>query len=83
MEETTTESTRVMSIELTGGNFLRRMVCILVATALQLAVSGTAVGVNQHANDCQLIEVCAAQDRQRTAKAAPPGGLIFVGATFE
>jgi len=69
----------VLAIELTGNRFLRRMVRILVATALQLAITNVA-GEDRAAH--RLIELCHARDRRRTAKAAPPGGLIFVGATF-
>lgn len=89
-EETDSSSSRVFAIELTGDRFLRRMVRILVATVLHLALTSldddnTLTGnvTNTLFNDRKLMEICAAQDRQRTAKAAPPGGLIFVGATLD
>jgi tRNA pseudouridine38-40 synthase len=83
----TESSRRVLSIELTGDRFLRRMVRILVATVLQLEVTGVAnenaITSQQAAQfDDQLVNICYAQDRQRTSKAAPPGGLIFVHATL-
>lgn len=79
------ESRRVLSIELTGDRFLRRMVRILVSTALEFAVTRAAEDENDPASfsDRHLIEICDSRDRQRTAKAAPPGGLIFAGAVLD
>jgi tRNA U38,U39,U40 pseudouridine synthase TruA len=81
MEETASTQ-QVLSIEVTGDRFLRRMVRILVATALQLAVTVTAGEVDDltRFNAHQLIELCASRNRERTTKPAPPGGLIFAGA---
>jgi tRNA pseudouridine38-40 synthase len=64
------------AIELTGDRFLRRMVRILVSTALELAVDSSG-------KTFSLLDLCRASDRQLTAKAAPPFGLIFVGATMK
>lgn len=62
-----------VAIELTGDRFLRRMVRILVATAMVLAVT-------EEWHQDMLLEVVEARDRRRSAKAAPPSGLVFVGA---
>ena len=77
-------SSTAIAIELTGDRFLRRMVRILVATAIVLAVdddaSVTSGGINDDKNRDRLLQLVQAQDRRLTAKAAPPMGLVFVGA---
>ena len=79
-------SRAAVAIELTGNRFLRRMVRILVATALHHAILASTVG-NDFVNCTEtgsthvtLVDLCRYRERQRTSKAAPPGGLIFVGA---
>ena len=61
-------------IELVGDRFLRRMVRILVATALResLAVSENDV----------LLNILNTRDRSYASRAAPSDGLIFVGADY-
>jgi tRNA pseudouridine(38-40) synthase len=63
-------------IELIGDRFLRRMVRILVATALREACADTA-------REDSLQQVIATRDRTICAPAAPPGGLIFVAAGYD
>jgi hypothetical protein len=58
------------------------MVRILVSTAMVLAVDDDA-SVSSNSNDDhgdRLLQLVQAQDRRLTAKAAPPMGLVFVGA---
>jgi tRNA pseudouridine38-40 synthase len=76
MEELEPSSRQVLVLELTGDRFLRRMVRILVATALQRAMATDTWNSNH------LLDICISKDRQRTAYPAQPGGLIFVGASF-
>ena len=87
-----------IAIALTANRFLRRMVRILVATALQLsfddqnAVERTAAdAVNNRVvtwsgakggEDDSLLKLIQSRDRQLSANAAPPDGLIFMGAEF-
>jgi tRNA pseudouridine(38-40) synthase len=83
---TTTERPRTaLCIELVGNRFLRRMVRILVSTALQLAVQDDNNNNNNQSNEdpASLYHVIQTRDRSVTAKPAPPKGLIFVGARFE
>ena len=66
---------RAICIELVGDRFLRRMVRILVATALREA----------NRAECQpdaILNILLAGDRNLGAHAALPDGLIFVGASF-
>ena len=66
---------RAICIELVGDRFLRRMVRIMVATALREA----------NRAECQpdaILNILLAGDRNRGAPAALPVGLIFVGASF-
>jgi tRNA U38,U39,U40 pseudouridine synthase TruA len=68
---------------LTGDRFLRRMVRILVATVMVLAVDDDASVTSGNINDDnrdRLLQLVQAEDRRLTAKAAPPMGLVFVGA---
>lgn len=72
-----------IAIELTGDRFLRRMVRILVATAMVMAADDDASVSSGNSNDDnsgRLMQLVQAQDRRLTAKAAPPMGLVFVGA---
>jgi tRNA pseudouridine38-40 synthase len=76
-------SSTAIAIELTGDRFLRRMVRILVATVMVLAVDDDASVTSGNINDDnrdRLLQLVQAEDRRLTAKAAPPMGLVFVGA---
>jgi tRNA U38,U39,U40 pseudouridine synthase TruA len=78
-------SNTAIAIELTGDRFLRRMVRILVATAMVLAVDDGASVASDNSDDDnrgRLLQLVQAQDRKLTAKAAPPMGLVFVGANI-
>ncbi|MEO1339476.1 MAG: hypothetical protein AAFV29_27800, partial [Myxococcota bacterium] len=57
-----------LQFELEADRFLRRMVRILVATAVMTA---------RGKNDDALVEIARSQDRTATAKAAPPEGLYL------
>jgi len=73
---TPTEKKRAICIELVGDRFLRRMVRILVSTALREA--------NRDDAGCHdaLLNILSTKDRTCRAKAAPPDGLIFVEAAY-
>jgi len=79
-------SRAALVIEVRGNRFLRRMVRILVATALQLVIFEGDDNDESSSNDSdessRLVQMCEARDRVQTSKAAPPEGLIFVGATL-
>lgn len=60
-------------IQLVGNRFLRRMVRILVSTALLWVFDGKT----------SLLDLLEAKDRSLSARPASPGGLMFVGADFE
>lgn len=70
------EGKLVVAIELSGDRFLRRMVRILVATTLSLALVDEASDFDVK----KLLTLCTSKNRELTMKAAPPGGLIFVSA---
>ena len=70
------DNERMLCIQLVGDRFLRRMVRILVATVLR-EVLGTA----NSGNEDRLLDIVQARDRKASARAAPPGGLMFVGAS--
>ena len=66
---------KAICFELVGNRFLRRMVRILVATALREA----------HREDCcedALLNILLSKDRKKRSRAAPPDGLIFICASF-
>lgn len=73
--ECTVSKKQAICIELIGDRFLRRMVRILVATALREACS---VGSDSYA----LLNILRTGDRAQAACAAPPIGLILVGAGY-
>ncbi|GAX10746.1 tRNA pseudouridine38-40 synthase [Fistulifera solaris] len=64
---------RAIAIELTGNRFLRRMVRILVATAIQYALF-------PESSDETLLSLIELRDRSKTAPPAPAAGLVFIGA---
>ncbi|KAJ4799121.1 tRNA pseudouridine synthase [Rhynchospora pubera] len=82
-EETTLPSTdkeseggiKVMCVELVANRFLRKMVRVLVATAIREA----AAGVEQDA----LITLLDATCRHATAPPAPPDGLCLVDVGYD
>lgn len=61
---------RVMCVELVGNRFLRRMVRVLVATAVREAAAGS--------EDDILLKLVEATCRRATAPPAPPDGLCLV-----
>ncbi len=63
-------------IELVGDRFLRRMVRMLVENTLRIAVRTNLQDGNL------LYDHLESRDRSRSGNAAPPDGLIFVGAAF-
>lgn len=67
---------RALCIELVGDRFLRRMVRMLVDTALRIAV------LPNVPKDDALKKYIENRDRGLYGNVAPPDGLIFVGATF-
>ncbi|KAL6603693.1 hypothetical protein ACP70R_044054 [Stipagrostis hirtigluma subsp. patula] len=69
------EGTRVMCIELVANRFLRKMVRVLVATAIREAAAG--------AGKDALLKLMEATDRRATAPPAPPEGLCLVDAGYE
>ncbi|KAL7444377.1 hypothetical protein ACHAXH_009977 [Discostella pseudostelligera] len=81
---------RAICIELVGDRFLRRMVRILVATAMREA-NRDAVDISAevehgdddcHVGDDALLNIVLSHDREQRARAAPPDGLIFTGAAY-
>ena len=69
-----------IAIELVGNRFLRRMVRLLVATALRVAYSRSKS--ESSISPTALLELINTRDRLAIYKPAPPTGLIFVGARF-
>ena len=68
---------KVICIELVSDRFLRRMARILVATALREVMDTT------ESNEDRLLSIIQSRDRKASAKAAPPAGLIFIGASVK
>ena len=69
------ESTeRVLVIELVADRFLRKLVRVLVATAVREAAAGAAPDV--------LLALSAARERTATAPPAPPNGLMLAGVGY-
>ncbi|KAG0465293.1 hypothetical protein HPP92_019457 [Vanilla planifolia] len=66
----TGEELRVMCVELVANRFLRKMVRVLVSTAIREAAAG--------AGDDALINLMDASCRRATAPPAPPYGLCLV-----
>lgn len=87
------QPTRVLAIELVGDRFLRRMVRVLVATAVREAVPGAgwfaapdaadgSGGGGESGPDGALLRAAAARDRRATAPSAPAEGLCFLEAGY-
>lgn len=77
-----------LCVQLVGSRFLRRMVRILVATALREALSMKLDGHCDGDEDGDaraeiLFELLESKDRSNMARPAPPHGLVFVGAAFD
>jgi tRNA U38,U39,U40 pseudouridine synthase TruA len=73
---------------LVGNRFLRRMIRILVATALREALLMSLLQQqddvdNDNNTKNRLVEILKSKDRRQAARPAPPQGLIFVGAVFQ
>jgi tRNA pseudouridine(38-40) synthase len=75
--EDTTTGRQAVCIELVGNRFLRRMVRLLVATALRLALQ------QKQPNADALLNLIQTHDRLSILAPAPPDGLVFVGARFD
>lgn len=63
---------QALCFELVGNRFLRRMVRLLVGTALREAYRG--------GSDDSIKQILLSKDRRERSRAAPPDGLMFVGA---
>jgi tRNA U38,U39,U40 pseudouridine synthase TruA len=68
----------VLSIEFTGDRFLRRMVRILVSTALSLGAASDA-----EFDEFALLQIIQSRERRKAALPAPSQGLIFVTASYD
>jgi tRNA U38,U39,U40 pseudouridine synthase TruA len=70
---------RALCVELVGDRFLRKMVRVLVSTALREATPGAAVSAAARggASENALLELAAMNDRLATAVPAPAVGLSF------
>nr|CAB3468653.1 unnamed protein product [Digitaria exilis] len=69
------EGMRVMCVELVANRFLRKMVRVLVATAIREAATG--------AGEDALLNLMEATDRRATAPPAPPEGLCLVDVGYK
>ncbi|KAF8687266.1 hypothetical protein HU200_042941 [Digitaria exilis] len=69
------EGMRVMCVELVANRFLRKMVRVLVATAIREAAAG--------AREDALLNLMEATDRRATAPPAPPEGLCLVDVGYK
>lgn len=69
----------MLAIELIGERFLRKMVRVLVATAIREASIGSATGGQNDA----LIKLSKGRNRLSTAPAAPAEGLCFSGVGYD
>jgi len=72
-----------LCIELVGNRFLRRMVRILVATALREGLDIIHGNSDMRSWRLRLLDIVRGGKRKASAKAAPPEGLLFVGAIFK
>lgn len=69
-----------LCVEVAGARFLRRMVRVLVATAVREALPAAAA--RPDAGDAALLALAAARDRLATAPAAPAVGLCLAGVGY-
>ena len=69
------EKRLAICFEIVGNRFLRRMVRILVATALREAY-------RENSSDDALLHILSTKDRRQRSRAAPPDGLSFIKAEF-
>ncbi|KAG2444535.1 hypothetical protein HXX76_001281 [Chlamydomonas incerta] len=69
---------RVLAVELVGSRFLKRMVRVLVSTALREATPGAA----RHGGRRDALLACFAEGREATGMPAPAAGLCFAGAGY-
>lgn len=69
---------RVMAVELVGSRFLKRMVRVLVSTALREATPGAA----RYGGRRDALLQCFAEGRDATGMPAPAVGLCFAGAGY-
>ena len=69
------EKRLAICFEIVGNRFLRRMVRILVATALREAY-------RDNSSDDALLHILSTKDRRQRSRAAPPDGLTFIKAEF-
>ncbi len=67
-------------VELVGSRFLRRMVRVLVATALRESIPGAGRVAGGGAD--ALVQLAQEQDRSATALPAPAAGLCFAGVGY-
>lgn len=78
IDDAAAKKRQAICFELVGNRFLRRMVRLLVATALREAHRCE----HEDCNEDALLEILSARDRSLRSRAAPPDGLIFIGAGF-
>ncbi|MEO1232260.1 MAG: hypothetical protein AAFZ18_25510 [Myxococcota bacterium] len=69
------DETPVLRFELCADGFLRRLVRVVVATALDAAWASAPDGI--------LRDLAETQDRSRTSSPAPPEPLVFVGPVYD
>ena len=73
-----------LCIQLVGNRFLRRMVRILVSTALRESLVCDPLERDEHCDYTKsLLNILQTKDRRLSARPAPPQGLIFCGASFD
>lgn len=75
-----------LCIELVGDRFLRRMVRVLVATAVRESLAAVSSHYDVHAAEApvqSLVKLAALADRNITAAPAPALGLCFAAAGYE
>ena len=80
-QEASAQGCRALLVELQGSRFLRRMVRVLVATALRESVPGAARVAGGGAD--VLVQLAQERDRCATALPAPALGLCFAGVGYD
>lgn len=73
------DNQNAICVELVGTRFLRRMVRILVSTAIRESIAEFRTTTEENV----LIDICNAEDRTRVAWALPPDGLCFAGVGYD